>query len=146
MSPWSKRKEQSPGLDGRVLAENVKRPRSDRVVLKKGAKIDAVAIGLLKELCSDLPNAKVLVKAKGKTTESIPVWTHDPNENLIGRRLGAPLVDEQTGEVVIDRDEVIDEKVREQVLDVLAASTRERPHGAGAQRAYVRVRARCSRC
>ncbi len=123
MSPWSKRKEQSSGLDGRVLAENVKRPRSDRVVLKKGAKIDAVAIGLLKELFSDLPNAKVMVKAKGKTTEPIPVWTHDPNENLIGRRLGAPLVDEKTGEVVIERNVVIDERVREQVLDVLAASS-----------------------
>jgi DNA-directed RNA polymerase subunit beta' len=127
MSPWSKRKEQNPALEGHALAENVTRPRSDRVVLKKGAKIDAVAIGLLKEIFSDLPNAKVLVKGKGKTTESIAVWAHEPNENLIGRRLGAPLVDEATGEVVVERDEVIDEKVRERALEVLAASSAADP-------------------
>jgi DNA-directed RNA polymerase subunit beta' len=34
MSPWSRRREENPELDGATLAENVKRPRSDRIVLK----------------------------------------------------------------------------------------------------------------
>jgi len=127
MSPWSKRKDQSPELEGRVLAQEVRRPRSDRVVLKKSTKIDPVAIGLLKELFGDLPNAKVLVKGKGKTTESIPVWTHEPNENLIGRRLGAPMADEETGEVVLEHNTMIDEKVRETVLDLVARSKEADP-------------------
>ena len=36
MSPWSRRREENPELEGTVLAEDVTRPRSDRVVLKKG--------------------------------------------------------------------------------------------------------------
>ena len=34
MSPWSRRREENPELAGCQLAEDVRRPRSDRVVLK----------------------------------------------------------------------------------------------------------------
>ena len=65
MSPWSRRREENPELEGTTLAEDVRRPRSDRVVLKKGEKIGPAQIGLLREVYSTLPNAKVKVK-KGK--------------------------------------------------------------------------------
>ena len=128
MSPWSQRKDHNPALEGRALAEDVKRPHSYRVVLKKGAKVEAVTIGLLKELFGDLPNAKVAVKAeKGKGTESIAVWMHEPNENLIGRRLGAPLVDEETGEVAFERNTMIDEKIRAAIIELLSRSKEADP-------------------
>ena len=41
MSPWSRRREENPALEGCTLADAVKRPRSDRVVLEKGTKIGA---------------------------------------------------------------------------------------------------------
>ena len=50
------------------------------------------------------------------------VWTHEPNENLLGRHLGAPIVDESTGEVVFDRDTLIDAAARDGILDVLQRS------------------------
>ena len=97
------------------------------------------AIGLLKELFGDLPNAKVTVRATARAkAESLPVWTHEPNENLIGRYLGEPLVDEETGEVVFDRNTVIDEKVASRDPRVPRPEQGERPDGAGAQRAQVR--------
>ena len=33
-----------------------------------------------------------------RKTEEIPVWVHDVNENLWGRYLGAPIVEESTGD------------------------------------------------
>jgi DNA-directed RNA polymerase subunit beta' len=39
MSPWSRRRDENPELDGCVLVGEVKRPRSDRIVLKKGLKL-----------------------------------------------------------------------------------------------------------
>jgi len=120
MSPWSRRRDENPQMEGHLLAEDVKRPHSDRVVLKKNAKIAAAQVGLLKELFAELPNAKVKVK-KGKTgkAESMAVWAHEPNENLVGRHLGAPIIDESTGEIAFDRDTLIDVAVRDGVLDVL---------------------------
>ncbi len=120
MSPWSRRRDENPEMEGHLLAEDVKRPHSDRVVLKKNAKIGSAQIGLLKELFAELPNAKVKVK-KGKQgkAESMPVWAHEPNENLLGRHLGAPIVDESTGEVAFDRDTLVDVAVRDGILDVL---------------------------
>ncbi len=55
------------------------------------------------------------------------VWAHDPNENLIGRHLGAAIVDEATGEVVFDRDAHIDVETRDRILDVLARSSHGDP-------------------
>ncbi|MGD0997081.1 MAG: DNA-directed RNA polymerase subunit beta' [Thermoleophilia bacterium] len=123
MSPWSTRKDDNQALLGTILGENVVRPRSDRVVLKKGTTIDAGAMGLLKELFGDRPNAKIAVKASARAkAESLPVWTHEPNENLVGRYLGKALVDEETGEVVFDRNTPIDEKARTEIVEFLSTS------------------------
>ena len=128
MSPWSRRREENPALEGRTLVDPVKRPRSDRVVLAKGTKIGPAQLGLLREIYAELPNAKVKVKQGTRgTAESVAVWTHDPNENLLGRHLGAPIVDEGTGEVVYDRDLLIDLEVRDGVLDVLQRSSESDP-------------------
>ncbi|HEY5170023.1 MAG TPA: DNA-directed RNA polymerase subunit beta', partial [Thermoleophilia bacterium] len=88
MSPWSRRREENPLLEGTTLAEDVKRPRSDRVVLKKGEKIGPAQIGLLREVYSALPNAKVKVKQGKAAAANMAMWTHEPNENLLGRHLG----------------------------------------------------------
>ena len=128
MSPWSRRREENPALEGCILADAVKRPRSDRVVLEKNSKIGPAQLGLLREVFAELPNAKVKVKHTTRgAAESMAVWTHDPNENLLGRYLGAPIVDEATGEVVYDRDTHIDLAVREVVLDVLQRSSESDP-------------------
>jgi DNA-directed RNA polymerase subunit beta' len=128
MSPWSRRREENPALDGMTLTEDVTRPRSDRVVLKKGTKIGPAQLGLLREVYSELPNAKVTVRKGSKgTPERLAIWTHEPNENLLGRHLGAPVVDETTGEVVFDRDTHIGVETREQILDVLARSSQVDP-------------------
>ena len=128
MSPWSRRREENPALEGCILADAVKRPRSDRVVLEKNSKIGPAQLGLLREVFAELPNAKVKVKHTTRgAAESMAVWTHDPNENLLGRYLGAPIVDEATGEVVYDRDTHIDLAVREVVLDVLQRSSETDP-------------------
>ena len=127
MSPWSRRREENPELDGTTLAEDVKRPRSDRVVLKKGETIGPAQIGLLREVYSTLPNAKVKVKRGRAAAESIAMWTHEPNENLLGRHLGTAIVDEATGEVVFDRDAHIGLEARVQILDVLARSSEANP-------------------
>ena len=123
MSPWSKRKEDNPALLDTILAQDIVRPRSDRVVLKKNHRVDAAAMGLIKELYADFPNAKVKIKhtPRGKA-ESPAVWTHEPNENLIGRYLAAPIADEETGEVAFDRNTIIDEKVRAGILELLVRS------------------------
>ena len=55
------------------------------------------------------------------------MWTHEPNENLLGRHLGAAIVDEATGEVVFDRDTLIDVEVRDGILDVLERSSEANP-------------------
>ena len=111
-----------------MLAEDVKRPRSDRVVLKKGEKIGPAQIGLLREVYSSLPNAKVKVKQRPRPRPSVvAIWTHEPNENLLGRHLGAPIVEEATGEVVFDRDAHIGLEARDQILDVLARSSQTDP-------------------
>ena len=128
MSPWSRRREENPALEGCILVDAVKRPRSDRVVLAKGVKIGPAQLGLLREINADLPNAKVKVKHTTRgAAESLAVWTHDPNENLLGRHLGAPIVDEATGEVVYERDTLIDLEVRTGVLDVLQRSSESDP-------------------
>ncbi len=127
MSPWSRRREENPELEGTVLAEDVRRPRSDRVVLKKGEKIGPAQIGLLREVYSTLPNAKVKVK-KGKAAASnMAVWTHEPNENLLGRHLGDAIIEEETGEVVFERDTHIGTETRAQILDILARSSQTDP-------------------
>ena len=128
MSPWSRRRDENPDLEGSTLAEDVCRPRSERVVLKKGAKIGSAQVGLLKEVFADLPNAKVVVKLpKSRSAGSIAVWTHEPNENPLGRHLGAAVVDDGTGEVVYDRDTLINEDVRDGILDVLQRSSETDP-------------------
>ncbi len=127
MSPWSRRREENPLLDGTTLAEDVRRARSDRVVLKKGTKIGPAQLGLLREINAELPNAKVLVKRGREAATPVAVWTHEPNENLLGRHLGAAIVEEATGEVVFDRDTLIDVSAREQILEVLARSSLSDP-------------------
>ena len=127
MSPWSRRREENPELAGSHLAEDVRRPRSDRVVLKKGEMIGPAQIGLLREVYSSLPNAKVRVKKGRAVAELLAMWTHEPNENLLGRHLGAPIIEEATGEVVFERDSHIGLEARDQILDVLARSTQTDP-------------------
>ena len=127
MSPWSRRREENPELVGGTLVEDVRRPRSDRVVLTKGTEIGPAQLGLLREVFAELPNGKVKVKKGRAAAEPMAVWTHDPNENLLGRHLGAPIVDEATGEVVYDRDTLIDVKAREGILDVLQRSSQSDP-------------------
>ena len=127
MSPWSRRREENPELEGTTLAEDVRRPRSDRVVLKKGEKIGPAQIGLLREVYSTLPNAKVKVKKGKAAAASMAVWTHEPNENLLGRHLGDAVIEEETGEVVFERDTHIDVETRDQILDVLARSSQTDP-------------------
>ena len=127
MSPWSRRREENPELEGATLAENVKRPRSDRVVLKKGESIGPAQIGLLREIFSMLPNAKVKVKKGRAAAALMSMWTHEPNENLLGRHLGEKIVDEETGEVLFDRDTHIGLETRVQILDALARSSETDP-------------------
>jgi DNA-directed RNA polymerase subunit beta' len=128
MSPWSRRRDENPELDGCVLVGEVKRPRSDRIVLKKGIKLGSAQVGLLKEVFSDSPNAKVSVKRdKESAVESMAVWTHEPNENLLGRYLGAAIIDEATGEIAYDRDTLINVGVRNGLLEVLQRSTQADP-------------------
>ncbi|MCX6373225.1 MAG: DNA-directed RNA polymerase subunit beta' [Actinobacteria bacterium] len=127
MSPWSRRREENPELTGSQLAEDVRRPRSDRVVLKKGEKIGPAQIGLLREVYSSLPNAKVKVKKGRAKAELLAMWTHEPNENLLGRHLGAPIIEEATGEIVFERDSHIGLEARSRILEVLARSTQADP-------------------
>jgi len=127
MSPWSRRREENPELAGTTLAEDVRRPRSDRVVLKKGVAIGPAQIGLLREVYSTLPNAKVKVKKGRGAANLMNIWTHEPNENLLGRHLGDPVIEESTGEVVFDRDTHIGVATREQILEVLARSSETDP-------------------
>ncbi len=128
MSPWSRRREENPELEGAVLAADVQRPRSDRVVLKKGETIGPAQVGLLREVYSDLPNAKVSVaRGRGSKADQVAVWSHEPNENLIGRHLGAPIVDETTGEVLFERDAHIGLETRAQILRTLALGSQTDP-------------------
>ena len=142
MSPWSRRREENPELEGAVLAEDVKRPRSDRVVLKKGEKIGPAQIGLLREVYSTLPNAKVKVK-KGKAAGALmAMWTHEPNENLLGRHLGD--ADHRRGH----RRGRVRTRHAHRRRDARPdprhprAQLADRPDGAGPQRAQVRRRDR----
>ena len=151
MSPWSRRRDENPALFECVLAQDVRRAvlfkpelqtagkgkharqmeaeGAGRVVLEAGTKIGSTQVGLLKEIYSHMPNAKVLVKrdAKGAKPESMAVWMHEPNENLLGRILGAPIVDDVTGEVVFDRGTFIDEGTRSGILEVLERSHETEP-------------------
>ena len=127
MSPWSRRREENPLLKGTTLAENVARPRSDRTVLKKGVKMGAAELGLLREVFADMPNAKVKVKQGRAAAKPEAVWRHEPNENLLGRYLGAPVIEEATGEVAVDRDTLIDVVTREQILAALQRSSEADP-------------------
>ncbi|MFA4964072.1 MAG: DNA-directed RNA polymerase subunit beta' [Thermoleophilia bacterium] len=127
MSPWSRRREENPLLEGATLAEDVKRPRSDRVVLKKGDKIGPAQIGLLREVYSALPNAKVKVKQGRAAAVNMAIWTHEPNENLLGRHLSEPIIEEETGEVVFERDQHISSEVRDRILEALARSSQTDP-------------------
>jgi DNA-directed RNA polymerase subunit beta' len=96
-------------------------------VLKKGETVGPAQIGLLREIFSTLPNAKVKVKKGRAAAALMSVWTHEPNENLLGRHLGEKIVEEETGEVVFDRDAHIGLETRDQILDVLARSSETDP-------------------
>jgi DNA-directed RNA polymerase subunit beta' len=139
MSPWSRSRNENQELFDSVLAQDVFRPRhghgasvgdsgAQRAVIETGARIGSAEVGLLKEVFSHMPNAKVKVKRPGsRKAESMAVWQHEPNENLIGRYLGAPIVDEQTGEVVFDRGVFVDREVRDAILEVLERGTQTEP-------------------
>ena len=140
MAPWSRRRDENPALYDRVLAEDVFRPRvvqpgnvaaqravGEHAVVRKGTPIGPAEIGLIKEVFARMPNAKVQVEADGKQTESLGVWMHEPNENLLGRYLGAPVVDDETGEVVFDAGTFIDEQTRGQILELLERSRETEP-------------------
>ena len=55
------------------------------------------------------------------------MWTHEPNENLLGRHLGDAVIEEETGEVVFERDTHIDVEARNQILEILARSSQTDP-------------------
>jgi DNA-directed RNA polymerase subunit beta' len=138
MSPWSRRRDINPELEGLILAEDVHRAiregsidtaaarglSASRVVIAKGTEMGIPERGLLRDVYRDLPNAKLKVKrGKSKKAEVMPVWTHEPNENLLGRYLGEPIVEESTGEVVFERNVVIDAAARPLILEVLQRSS-----------------------
>jgi len=141
MSPWSRRRDENPALYDYVLAEDVYRPRivqavggvleqssGERAVVRKGTTIGSTEVGLLKEVFAHMPNAKVQVKRGAKAkAQSVAVWMHEPNENLLGRYLGAPIVDDVTGEIVFDRSTFIDEPTRAAILEVLERSREVEP-------------------
>jgi DNA-directed RNA polymerase subunit beta' len=144
MSPWSRRRDANPELEGLFLREDVRRithehgtaavgkqkkDAAHRVVVAKGTQIGGIEKGLLRDIFAALPNAKVKVSPTktGKKTEAVAVWIHEPNENLLGRYLGAAVVEEATGEVVFDRGMIIDEPVRDGVLEVLQRSSDANP-------------------
>ena len=142
MSPWSRSRDENAELFECVLAEDIFRPRrgepggieesgaGDRAVIAVGTTLGSAEVGLLKEVFSHMPNAKVAVRRAGKTRgkpEQLPVWRHDPNDNLIGRFLGAAVVDEQTGEVAYDRDTYIDRDVRDGIIAVLERGSQTEP-------------------
>jgi DNA-directed RNA polymerase subunit beta' len=110
-----------------VLAEDVMRPRSGRVVLNKGAKIGPAQVGLLREVYSELPNAKVAVELPDGETQMVAVWTHEPNENLIGRYLGAPIADESTGEVLFEQGTPIELHTRDEILGFFSRGSQADP-------------------
>jgi DNA-directed RNA polymerase subunit beta' len=140
MSPWSRRRDINPDLDGLFLAEDVRRAALDDasaavkgakskgakppVVIAKGAQIGAAEKSDLRGVFAHAPNAKVKVKTTktGRTVETMHVWLHEPNDNLIGRYLGQPVVDEATGEVVRDRNTPITEESLAAILEVLQNS------------------------
>jgi DNA-directed RNA polymerase subunit beta' len=135
MSPWSRRRDANPELEGLFLAADVQRVVAEtgagdgggkqRAVLKKGVQLGSAEIGLLRDVFSTQPNAKVsVVRTKsGKKPEQLAIWIHEPNENLLGRYLGQPIVEEATGEVVYDRGTLIDRAAREGIMDVLQRSS-----------------------
>jgi len=141
MSPWSRSRDENAELFDCYLAEDVHRPRLDqpdapaegtdgeRAVIAAGTRIGSAEVGLLREVYAHMPNAKVTIKRtqKARKTESMAVWRHEPNENLIGRYLGAPIVDEETGEVVYDRGLFIDREVRDGILEVLERGSETEP-------------------
>jgi DNA-directed RNA polymerase subunit beta' len=138
MSPWSRSRNENQQLFDRVLAQDVFRPRRsqvidagsgpERAVIENGARVGSAEVGLLKEVYSHMPNAKVKVQTGAKKkAESLAVWQHEPNENLIGRYLGAPVIDEQTGEIVFDRGTFIDREVRNAILEVLERGSQTEP-------------------
>jgi DNA-directed RNA polymerase subunit beta' len=142
MSPWSRSRDENAELFECVLAEDIFRPRrgepggieesgaGERAVIASGTTLGSAEVGLLKEVFSHMPNAKVAVRRAGKTRgkpEQLPVWRHDPNDNLIGRFLGAAIVDEQTGEVVYDRDTYIDRDIRDGIIAVLERGSQTEP-------------------
>ncbi len=140
MSPWSRRRDENPALLGCVLEQDVFRPRvvqtptgpveqhtGERAVVKAGTRISPTQIGLLKEVYAHMPNAKILVSQDGQQPAQMAVWLHEPNENLLGRYLGAPIVDDATGEIIYDRGTFIDESARAGILEVLERSGEREP-------------------
>jgi DNA-directed RNA polymerase subunit beta' len=136
MSPWSRSRNENQELFDCVLAQDVFRPRHaqggeggvQRVVIESGTRVGSAEVGLLKEVFAHMPNAKVKVKRPGsRKAESVAVWQHEPNENLIGRYLGAPIIDDHTGEVVFDRGVFIDRDIRNAIIEVLERGTQTEP-------------------
>ena len=148
MSPWGRRRDINPALEGMFLARDVcqiGRGRPERqpagkargkkgragqaVAIAKGTRIDVAQKSDLRGVFGAMPNAKVTVRAtkSGRKIEELPVWAHEPNEHLLGRYLAAPIVEEATGEVVFDRDTAIDEAVGRRIMEVLQRSNDPAP-------------------
>jgi len=144
VSPWSRRRDINSALDGLFLAEDVRRqPEGSQpkvakkaggkkasakktaaaqpLVIAKGTQIGAAEKSDLRSVFGQAPNAKVRMKTSktAKKAEEIPVWVHDVNENLWGRYLGAPIVDESTGEIIFGRDTLISDEVSAAIIEVL---------------------------
>ena len=95
MSPWSTRKDDNPALLGthpgarrRAAAQRPRRAQEGRDHRRQR---HGPAQGALRRPAERQDQRQAQARAKA---ESIAIWTHEPNENLIGRYLGKPLVDE----------------------------------------------------
>ena len=130
MSPWSTPQGRQPGAARARIARPGRRAPAQRPCRPQEGRHDrrrrhGSAQGALRRLPERQGQGQ---EAQGRAkAESMAVWTHEPNENLIGRYLGAPIVDEATGEVVFERNTLIDERRATRILDVLARSTEPTP-------------------
>ena len=115
-------------LEGTTLAEDVKRPRSDRVVLKKGAKIGPAPDRPAPEVYSTLPNAKVKVKqgkaATAKHGHLDPRAQREPARPPPRRRRSSTRRPARSSSTATRTST---SKTRDQILEFLARSSQTDP-------------------
>ena len=129
MSPWSNAQGRQPGAARHACSPRTSCGRAATASCSRRARRSTPAPWACSRSSSaTCPTPRSTSRRRpGAKAESLPIWTHEPNENLIGRYLGKPLVDEETGEVVFERNTVIDEKTRGDIVEFLGRSKETDP-------------------